>query len=105
MYWAFTTMSAVGYGDITPQTSDEMIVVIFCFVTSCGMFAYIVNRIGSVVMEFNQISDKYKEQMMYVNKHMIQKGMPNNLRLKIRRFLDYNFEQKKEIKLEDKDIF
>ena len=43
--------------------------------------------------------------MMYVNKQMIHKNMPNNLRLKIRRFLDYNFEQKKEIKLEDKDIF
>ena len=53
MYWAFTTMSAVGYGDITPQTSDEMVIVIICMITSCGTFAYIVNRIGSVVMEFN----------------------------------------------------
>lgn len=53
MYWAFTTMSAVGYGDITPQTSNEMIVTISCMITSCGTFAYIVNRIGSVVMEFN----------------------------------------------------
>lgn len=43
--------------------------------------------------------------MMYVNKYMINKQMPKNLRLKIRRFLDYNFEQKKDIKLEDKDIY
>ena len=43
--------------------------------------------------------------MMYVNKYMISKEMPKNLRLKIRRFLDYNFEQKKDIKMEDKDIF
>lgn len=42
---------------------------------------------------------------MYVNKYMINKGMPRNLQLKIRRFLDYNFEQKKDIKLEDKDIY
>lgn len=42
---------------------------------------------------------------MYVNKYMINKGMPKNLQLKIRRFLDYNFEQKKDIKLEDKDIY
>ena len=68
MYWSFTTMSAVGYGDITPSSRDEMIVTIFCMITSCGIFAYIVNRIGSVVMEFNQITDRYKEKMMYVNK-------------------------------------
>ena len=74
-------------------------------ITSCGTFAYIVNRIGSVVMDYNQISDKYKEQMMYVNKQMIHKNMPSTLRLKIRRFLDYNFELKKDIKLEDKDIY
>lgn len=105
MYWAFTTMSAVGYGDITPDSRDEMLITIICMITSCGTFAYIVNRIGSVVMEFNKVSDRYKEQMMYVNKYMINKQMPKNLRLKIRRFLDYNFEQKKDIKLEDKDIY
>lgn len=92
MYWAFTTMSAVGYGDITPVSRDEMLITIICMITSCGTFAYIVNRIGSVVMEFNKVSDRYKEQMMYVNKYMINKQMPKNLRLKIRRFLDYNFE-------------
>ena len=53
MYWAFTTMSAVGYGDICPTTRDEMFVTIICMITSCGTFAYIVNRIGTVVMEFN----------------------------------------------------
>lgn len=92
MYWAFTTMSAVGYGDITPVGRNEMLATIICMMTSCGTFAYIVNRIGSVVMEFNKVSDRYKEQMMYVNKYMINKGMPRNLQLKIRRFLDYNFE-------------
>lgn len=66
-------MSAVGYGDITPVGRDEMIVTILCMITSCGTFAYIVNRIGSVVMEFNKVSDRYKEKMMYVNKYMINK--------------------------------
>ena len=36
---------------------------------------------------------------------MIKKSMPYNLRLKIRRFLDYNFEHLKEVKLNDKDIY
>ena len=104
MYWAFTTMSAVGYGDITPSTRDEMLVTITCMITSCGTFAYIVNRIGTVVMEFNQISDQFKERMMYVNRVMMKRPMPRGLRIKIRRYLDYEFEKLKEIKVDDEEM-
>lgn len=43
--------------------------------------------------------------MMYVNRVMIERSMPKNIRIKIRRYLDYQFEKLKEIKVDDKDIF
>ena len=42
-YFSIITMVTVGYGDITPKSSDEKIYVIFMTILSCGVFAYAVN--------------------------------------------------------------
>jgi len=42
-------MAAVGYGDITPITKNEKTLVMGMMITSCGIFAYTVNSIGSIV--------------------------------------------------------
>jgi len=54
VYWAFTTMSAVGYGDIVPITNDERAITMAAMITSCGTFAYTVNSIGNIVKRYNQ---------------------------------------------------
>jgi len=43
--------------------------------------------------------------MLYVNQYVIQNDMPREQRMKIRRYLDFVFETKKEIKLEDSEVF
>ena len=43
--------------------------------------------------------------MMYVNQFMIGKEMPTELRMKIRRYLDYVFDSKKEVKVDEHDVF
>lgn len=53
LYWAFTTMCTVGYGDFHPNTSGERIVSIVIMIFSSGVFAYIINDIGRMVSGFN----------------------------------------------------
>ena len=98
-------MSAVGYGDITPVTKNEKTVVMGMMIMSCGMFAYTVNSIGNIVSQYNQIASSYRERMMYVNQFMIAKEMPSELRIKIRRYLEYVFESMKEVKVEENEVF
>jgi len=69
--------------------------------TSCGLFAYTINSIGNIVSRFNQTVTRYRERMMYVNKFMTEKEMPHKLRMKVRRYLDYVFQSKKEIKVDE----
>ena len=104
IYWAFTTMAAVGYGDILPLTKNERTYAMAAMGLSSGIFAYTVNSIGTIVSSYNQISALYREKMMYVNRFMMKKDMPPDLKMKIRRYLDYVFESKKEIKLDEQEV-
>ena len=42
-------MITVGYGDIVPVNNIERIFVIIITLISCGVFAYSVNSIGTIV--------------------------------------------------------
>jgi len=42
-------MTTVGYGDIVPHNSNEKVVTILMMVISCGIFAWIMGYVGSIV--------------------------------------------------------
>lgn len=56
LYWSFTTMITVGYGDITPQNVYEQIYTIVMMAMAGGVFGYSLNTIGQVVDEVTEAS-------------------------------------------------
>lgn len=61
---------------------------------SCGIFAFTVNSIGNMVQSYNRISNDFREKMLYINRYTRDKGMPEELRRKVRQYLDYVFDIK-----------
>ena len=48
-YYSVTTMVSVGYGDISPVNQTEVIFCVLFMLITCGMFAFIINKIGQII--------------------------------------------------------
>ena len=85
-------MITVGYGDITPHNNPERIFAMCTMIVASGLFAYTINSIGTLVSRYNVQANTYKEKMVYINNQMKEKNLPKELRMKIRRYLEHNYE-------------
>ena len=56
LYWAFTTMTTVGYGDIKPVSSNERMLVMMCMIIGAANFSHILNHIGIRLSSYNKKS-------------------------------------------------
>ena len=113
MYWSITTMTSIGYGDIFPQTTIEKIATIILMLLASGIYALIINDVSQIVNNFNRLAADYKyfycfkairERSYYVNYFLKSKDVPQNLKNKIRNYLEYHWELKKEVKIDESEV-
>jgi hyperpolarization activated cyclic nucleotide-gated potassium channel 2 len=96
LYWSFTTMTTTGYGDIIPATVNEKIFTIFTMLLACGVFAFTLGSVSSLISKQNEEEDSFRDSMARVTKFMKRKGIPAELQLKVRRYLEYVRDSKKQ---------
>jgi hypothetical protein len=53
LYWTVTTLATVGYGDITPKTSLEIILAIVMMVTGAILLAFAVGNVVSIISQLD----------------------------------------------------
>lgn len=50
MYWSITTLTTVGYGDLHPVNTKEMIFDIFYMLFNLGLTAYLIGNMTNLVV-------------------------------------------------------
>mmetsp|Transcript_26220 Transcript_26220/g.46851 ORF Transcript_26220/g.46851 Transcript_26220/m.46851 type:complete len:560 (-) Transcript_26220:1899-3578(-) len=104
LYWSFTTMTTVGYGDIVPITIEEKIFCIFAMLLACGVFAYTLGSVSSLVSRQSQYESNYRSSTTQVIHFMKKFNVPPELQFRVRRYLEYLWEATKENHTEDFEL-
>lgn len=88
-YWAVTTLTTVGYGDITPNTDAERQYAIFALLMCSLIFAYIVGDISSLIEMLNRQHLLVHEKMDSVKEYLMWREIPRDLSVRVKRYYEY----------------
>jgi hypothetical protein len=94
LYWCVTTLTSVGYGDITPLTNVETVYAVFVMAAGVGMFGYVIGNIAHILANLHPSRVRYVETMEGINAFMEYRGLPARLQRRIRDFYSYRWEKR-----------
>eukprot|EP00941_MAST-03F_sp_MAST-3F-sp1_P003886 g3886.t1 len=93
LYWAFTTMTTVGYGDVVPTNTNERIYVIFAQMAGTTIFGYIVGSIVGVSDELNFGLAKQRDSMKQCRAYWRLKNVPKPFKEELKQYYEHYYEK------------
>jgi len=97
LYWAFATITSIGYGDIsaTAGNAGEMIVGTLLIITSALFWGYIIATFCGVISNMDPAVSAFRIEMDELNSFMRQEGLEQEMRRRLREFFHESFHVRK----------
>lgn len=89
LYWTISTMTTVGYGDITPVTSLERIYAIITMIFGYSFFGYLIGSFASILTKQDPIREKYNQNMEKLTNAARYANLPLDLQRRIYEYFNY----------------
>ena len=83
MYWAITTLTATGYGDIVPVNTSERIIATITFVIGASLFGYVTANVTEVVSSFGRAEQVANFSMARINEYLVKFNINRSLRIDV----------------------
>lgn len=88
-YWAITTLTTTGYGDITPQTDAGKIFNVFVMLIGFSAFGLIIGQISNLIMNQNRHNEANRQKMDDLKLFMDYYQIPNQIREEVFTFYSH----------------
>ncbi|KAF5177803.1 Potassium channel akt1 [Thalictrum thalictroides] len=80
MYWSITTLTSVGYGDLHPQNTGEMIFVTFYMLFNLGLIAYLIGNMTNLVVHGTSRTRRFRDTIQGASDFAQRNKLPDHLR-------------------------
>lgn len=95
VYWTVTTLTTIGYGDITPVTNAQTMFVIIIEIMGAGMYGFIIGNIANLIANIDIAKAQYKEKLEKINTFMKYRNLPSPLQNRINEYYNYLWESRR----------
>ncbi|KEH39823.1 inwardly rectifying potassium channel subunit [Medicago truncatula] len=83
IYWSICTLSTVGYGDLHPVNTDEMIFDIFYMLFNFGLHAYLIGNMTNLVVHWTNRTESYRDTVQAASNFSRRNRLPKRLQEQI----------------------
>jgi len=93
LYWAFTTMTTVGYGDIVAVSLAEKWYAVVIMMLGATVFGYILANIATLMGQLNARESRVQARIKNVTEYLSEKNINKLLNKSIRSHIRYSLSQ------------
>ena len=89
IYWALTTLTTVGYGDVVPHNNMERAYTLVVLLVGAIVFGFLLSSLGELLSNVDPTRVRIDEKMNEVKQFLSWHSVPMELTLAVRRYYDY----------------
>ena len=94
LYWSVTTITTVGYGDITPVTRLERLYAIFAMLMGLGFFCFLIGNIARLLSKKDPAREHYLDNMEKLSVAVKYRSLPPGLQRRIHDYYAYKWRKR-----------
>ena len=94
LYWAFATMTTVGYGDVACTTYTERIAGVFVLLIGAMMFSFLVGKMGVLSHEMDQHNSHCRKMLTNLERFLLHSNLPLALQQQVREYYGWTLVHK-----------
>jgi voltage-gated potassium channel len=93
-YWSVSTLTTVGYGDVTPKSDVERGAATFVMLMGGSFYGYGIASMAQLVSKLDLNKQNCENKMDQVKAYMASRNLPRDLQLRVKQYYKYYMSQK-----------
>ena len=92
LYWTLTTLTTVGYGDITPDTAEQIIFTMLAMLLGVAVYGYVIGNVASLLANIDVAKRAHQKRVEQVLVFMKNRGIPPDIQNRVISYFNYLWE-------------
>jgi hypothetical protein len=93
LYWTITTMTTVGFGDITPNRNIEYVFTSLMMLLGASLYAFIIGNIASLLSKIDTAKINFWNRIEAISQYLRYRQVPSDINERVKKYYEYLWER------------